>query len=116
KTRDYVFVGDVVNAFLMAHERLQESALDDAYNVASGVETRDSEVFETVMRTMHEVGSDPDAPAEFQNSLKVSKPAFAEVRPGEVTRSWLDVGKAEVYLGWKARVSFYQGAKQTVRN
>jgi nucleoside-diphosphate-sugar epimerase len=68
------------------------------------------------MRTMHEVGSDPEAPQVFQNSLKVSQPVYAPVRAGEVTRSWLDVTKAEAFFAWRPRIGFHQGVKATVRN
>jgi UDP-glucose 4-epimerase len=116
KTRDYVHVSDVVTAFIAVHDRLQETPFDDFFNIASGAETRDIEVFDTVMRAMHEVGADPEAPQTFQNSLKVSQPLYAPVRAGEVLRSWLDVTKAEAFFAWRPRIGFHQGVKATVRN
>jgi UDP-glucose 4-epimerase len=80
QTRDYVFVDDVVDAFVRAAERGGGLVL----NIGTGVETSVTELYETMARVagVHE-------PA-----------ALADARTGEVPRSALDAGRAELQLGW----------------
>ena len=89
QTRDFVFVADVVAAFLAA-----AGAADvvGALNVGTGVETSVNELTETLA-----------LPAE---------PAPA--RAGEVQRSCLDVGAAQAALGWRARTSLADGLEWTM--
>ena len=70
KTRDYIYVSDVVEANLCA---LVEGS-KTIYNIGTGVETSDQEVFDSL--------------AEIFNYPE--KPNYAEVRPGEVHRICLD--------------------------
>ncbi len=80
QTRDYVYVDDVVDAFVRAAERGGGLVL----NIGTGVETSVSELYETMARV-----------------AAVDRPAtLAEARPGEVPRSSLDAGRAELQLGW----------------
>jgi UDP-glucose 4-epimerase len=81
QTRDYVFVDDVVDAFVRASEKGGGLVL----NIGTGVETSVNELYSTMARV---AGVDRAA-------------TMAEARPGEVPRSSLDAGRAEMQLGWK---------------
>jgi len=81
QTRDFVFVDDVVAAFVRAAER--GSGL--LANIGTGVETSVNELY-----------------AAMATAAGVRDPAVhAPARPGELARSALDPGRAELYLGWK---------------
>ena len=80
-TRDYVYVDDVVDAFVRAAERGGGLIL----NIGTGTETSVNDLYSTMARV-----ADVDAAAE-----------HADARDGEVARSALDAGRAEMHLGWK---------------
>jgi UDP-glucose 4-epimerase len=89
QTRDWVEVSDVVAANLLA----AAADVGGAFNIASGRET-------SVLALLDALRAAGGGLAE---------PRFAPERPGEVTRSWLDVGRARKLLGWEARVSLPDG-------
>jgi UDP-glucose 4-epimerase len=89
QTRDWVEVGDVVLANLMA----AESSLTGAIHIASG---RETSVLELI-RTLGEL-----APG-------LGQPMFAPERPGEVRRSVLDPTRAREALGWRPEVELRDG-------
>lgn len=90
-TRDYVYVGDVVKANLLALTKGEGEII----NIATGQETTNQEVYEAVAR-------------EF-NWKK--EPLYKEPRPGELLRSVLDPAKARQVLGWEATTGLAQGIK-----
>jgi UDP-glucose 4-epimerase len=90
-TRDYVYVEDVVRALLAASGR------HGTFNVATGVETDVTTVWGTLRET---AGSD-------------LQPQLADLRPGELQHSCLDVSRAERELGWRAEVSIAEGLRRT---
>ena len=90
-TRDYVYVGDVVNALLSASGR------SGTYNIATGVETDVATVW-----------------AELSGAAgKKIEPELADLRPGELKHSCMDIGLAERELGWRPEVSIARGLKLT---
>lgn len=89
QTRDYVFVDDVVDAFVRAAQ--QGSGL--LINVGTGVETSVLELY----RTMAEGAGVAD------------EPEFAPARAGELARSALAVKRAETELGWAPKVELPEG-------
>ena len=94
-TRDYVYVGDVVDAMLLAAGPVGGGR---RYNIGTGVQTSD--------RDLHTaVAAATGAPDE-------SQPAPA--RPGDVRASALDSGRAGRELGWSARVDVAAGVQHTV--
>lgn len=94
-TRDYVFVGDVVDAFVRASG---PKGGGQRFNVGTGVETSD--------RALHTaVAAAADAPDD---------PEIAPARLGDLERSCLDVRKAEMILGWRPRVTLAEGIARTV--
>jgi UDP-glucose 4-epimerase len=94
KTRDYCYVGDIVDANLIA----LNSPVNGVYNLGRGIEVSDLEIFEAVREA---VGSD-------------IRPVFAPVRPGEVEHIALDASKAERELGWKWKVGLTEGVAEAV--
>ncbi len=94
-TRDYVYVGDVVNANLLALEKGDNNAM----NIGTGIETSTLEVFEAVSKC---VGS------------ALSSPNYCPERPGEVRRIYLENSYAKQVLGWKPQTELLQGVAHTV--
>jgi UDP-glucose 4-epimerase len=90
-TRDYVYVGDVVSALLSASGR------SGTYNVATSVETDVA----TVWRELSQAAG------------KQIEPELADLRPGELTHSCMDIGRAERELGWRPEVSIAEGLRLT---
>jgi UDP-glucose 4-epimerase len=88
-TRDYIYVGDVVAAWLRAAEH------DDtgAFNVSTGTET---------------------SLLELAAALRLDYD-FAPGRPGEVARSCLDPTAAAEGFGWRAKVRLDAGLEETLR-
>jgi UDP-glucose 4-epimerase len=96
-TRDYVYVGDVVDAFVRASGT---AGAGQRFNIGTGVETSD--------RALHTaVAAAVGAPDE---------PRFAPPRLGDLARSCLDVRKAEMVLGWRPQVRLDEGLRQTVEH
>ena len=96
QTRDYVFVGDVARANVLAStaEVSRGDRLDvPAFNVATGTETTVNQLAERVMSAL---------------GRKVPVEHVAP-RPGELGRSCLDISKAGNQLGWRPAVQFDEG-------
>lgn len=94
-TRDYVFVEDVVSAFVAA---AGETGSGLRFNIGTGVETSDLELNRLV------------AEATGTSSAPVWKPE----RPGDVRRSALDSALAREVLGWRPSVTLAEGIERTV--
>ena len=100
QTRDFVFVGDVADAFLAAATASlpdPESHNARAFNIGTGVET-------SVLELAKMLGETAGAPARIE---------FKPARAGEVERSLLAVGKAERVLNWRPRVDMAAGLART---
>jgi UDP-glucose 4-epimerase len=95
QTRDYIYVGDVVDAALAA----AGSRAAGAVNIGTGREASVLDLVEILGR----LGGREDF-----------EPQFAPARPGEVQRISLDAGLAERKLGWKPRTSLEDGLKLTL--
>jgi len=94
KTRDYVYVGDVVEANVLALERGEGEII----NIGTGVQTSDQEVYDAIAAA----------------TGYAEPPLYTEERKGEVRHIALDASKAKRVLGWEAQVSFREGARRTV--
>ena len=100
QTRDYIYVGDVADAFitaagaaLPAPQRLDTRA----FNVGTGVETSVIELTELLKQAARRDG----------------RVEFAPKRPGELARSVLAPEKAAEQLGWRAATSLDRGLAET---
>ncbi len=94
-TRDYVFVDDVVDAFVKASGGAGGGL---RFNVGTGVETSDRELHTAVAKA---VGAPDD-------------PEFHPPRLGDLKRSCLDISRAEQVIGWRPRVGLTEGVQRTV--
>jgi UDP-glucose 4-epimerase len=92
-TRDYVYVGDVVSALLAASGR------SGTFNIATGVETDVASVWRELSGA----------------AGKQIEPELADLRPGELTHSCLDIGLAGRELGWRPAVPIAEGLSRTYR-
>lgn len=94
-TRDYVYVDDVVDAFLRA---AGPKGGGQRFNIGTGVETSDRKLHSLVAKA---AGAPDD-------------PEFAPARLGDLKRSCLDVRLAEMVLGWRPQVGLDEGIARTV--
>lgn len=94
QTRDYVFVGDVVDANVKALNYDQ----CDYFNIGTGIETTVNELFHKLRHLTH------------ANVEEVHGPA----KPGEQLRSVLSIEKAQRLLQWRPQVSLEEGLARTV--
>ena len=94
-TRDYVFVDDVVDAFVRASG---SPGSGQRFNIGTGVETSDRKLHSVVAGVI-------GAPDE---------PQSAPARLGDLKRSCLDARKAEMVLSWRAAVRLEDGVRRTV--
>jgi len=95
KTRDYVYIDDVVAANVAALDKGD----DQIFNVGNGLPTTDLDIFSLVARLLG------------QSELH---PRNVPVRPGEIHDIHLDITKAKRLLGWSPKVALEEGAARTV--
>jgi UDP-glucose 4-epimerase len=95
QTRDYVYVGDAVAAFLAAADQGRPGI----WNFGTGVES-------SVLDLARLIGEAAGRPVDAQ---------FAAARPGELQRSALAAERAERDLGWKAAVALADGVRRVYR-
>jgi UDP-glucose 4-epimerase len=96
QTRDFVYVDDVVDAFVRAVDKAGGLLV----NIGTGVETSVQGLFDTMARL-----------TGFREPARYAPP-----RPGELARSALDPGRAEVHLGWKPWTSLEEGVARTLEH
>jgi UDP-glucose 4-epimerase len=94
QTRDFVFVDDIVDAFVRASERGGGLLL----NIGTGTETSVVELYEAMARLVNHRGEARHEPA----------------RLGELARSALDPSRAEIHLGWKPWTTLDDGLSATL--
>jgi UDP-glucose 4-epimerase len=94
QTRDYVYVGDVARANVLALQGDFRGAL----NIGAGIETDVNRLFALLCA-----------------ATGVHKPErHGPAKPGEQSRSVLDAGQARAVLGWQPEVSLAEGLARTV--
>jgi UDP-glucose 4-epimerase len=93
--RDYVYVGDVAAANLIALKKGE----GQIFNIGTGVGVSVNELFSHLKEIMKFPG----------------KVVYAPPRAGELFRSVLDAKKIEQALGWKAKVGIKKGLKLTLQ-
>jgi UDP-glucose 4-epimerase len=91
KTRDYLYVKDVVRANLLGLRR----GRDEALNLGWGRSVSDQEIFDTLARSMR-----------FREPCR-----YEPFRKGEVRRIALDASRARKRMSWRPTVSLEQGIR-----
>jgi UDP-glucose 4-epimerase len=92
--KDYVYVGDVARANLIA----MEHGDNDIFCIGTGTGTSVHEIYYTLAEL---IGYKPEI-------------VRAPRRPGDIHLAYFDCSKAERVLGWKAAVSLEEGIRATV--
>ena len=95
QTRDYVYVGDVVEANLAA---LAYDGEEQVFNIGT---QRETNVVELLAACQAAVGTGLD-------------PEFQDARLGELQRSCLECSRAASELGWRARTGIAEGLGETL--
>jgi UDP-glucose 4-epimerase len=94
-TRDYVYVDDVVDAFVKASGAQGDG---ERFNIATGTETSTRQLHSLIAKA---AGTADD-------------PEMRPPRLGDLRRSCLDIRRAEEVLGWRPRVGIDEGVARTV--
>ncbi|MBU2610251.1 MAG: SDR family oxidoreductase [Chloroflexi bacterium] len=96
QTRDFIYVGDVVRANLIAAEHPQ--APGQVFNICTGQEIKIIDL----LTTLRDLVPDP------------LEPVFAPPRPGDILRSVGDPARAATTLGFRAQTRLADGLRQTM--
>jgi len=94
QVRDYLYVGDVVEANQVA---LTQGS-GEVVNLGTGVGTSVNQIFRELQGILDFTG----------------EPMYEAARPGEVQRIFLDATRARRVLGWQPRTPFREGLERTV--
>jgi UDP-glucose 4-epimerase len=94
QTRDYVFIDDVVHAFVQASDRGSGKLV----NVGTGLETSVNHIYRLLAEI---IGYDRE-------------PEFGPLPPGELRRSALDIASAPNAIAWKPWTHLEDGLAETV--
>ena len=94
QSRDFVYVGDVVQANMQAREQ----EINDVFNVGTGVGTTVNAIFEQLAKA-----TDYNEPVKRE-----------PVNPGEIYKIHLSNAKASEKLGWAPKVDLAEGLAETV--
>jgi UDP-glucose 4-epimerase len=94
QTRDYVYVGDIVRANLLA----LESTATGPFNIGTGIETDVNRLAELLLAASGSRSAVSHGPA----------------KQGEQRRSVVDARRATETLGWRPEMSLEDGLRQTV--
>jgi len=92
QTRGYCYVGDLVEAFVLAMESQK---------------TKGGEVIN--------VGSDKAYSINFLADLIGGEKVYGPPRPGDIRHTQADVSKAKELLGWTPKTEFVDGVKKTIK-
>lgn len=95
QSRDFVFVDDVVHAFVLAMDR----GNGERFNIGTGQRTSVNQLF-------HALAAATDHDRE---------PVYAPERPGELRHNAIDARKANRELGWKPWTTLEEGLAATLR-
>jgi UDP-glucose 4-epimerase len=96
QTRDFVYVDDVADAFVRAVDKGGGLTL----NIGTGIETSVQQLYDVMAKL-----------TGFREPAQ-----YAPARLGELARSALDSGRAELHIGWKPYTSLEEGTARTLEH
>jgi UDP-glucose 4-epimerase len=99
KTRDYVYIDDVVRANLMVLD-LPNNFLDPVFNIGNAVETTLNEMYAKVAKLLN----------------REAKPIYLPDHPGDQIRYALDYSKIKAALGWQPVIDLEEGLKLRLKS
>jgi len=99
KTRDYVYISDVVRANLLALDAPNDHS-NPVFNIGTGIETTLNTLYKKIADLLD----------------KKVKPIYHPDRIGEQIRYCLDVSKIKKKLGWEPRYNLDEGLKLTLKS
>jgi len=99
-SRDYVFIEDILQAYLLLGETLEEKKLQgEVFNFGGGFPIKTLQVVQTLIEL---------------TGKKHLSPIIADEAPCEIQEQYLDSNKAWTQLSWKPQVSFKLGLSLTL--
>ena len=98
KTRDYIYISDIVRANLLAMER-SIANVEPVFNIGTGREVGLEDVYRTIARLA---------------GRSEARPVLKAAKGNEVERFVLDVKKARRVLGFRANVTLAEGLAKTI--
>lgn len=99
KTRDYVYIDDVVRANFLVLE-LSDNYQIPIFNISTGTETMLNDLYKKIAQLLD----------------KEAKPIYLPDRPGEQVRYCLDYSKMKKVLGWYPGININTGLKRTIES
>jgi CDP-glucose 4,6-dehydratase len=97
--RDYLYVRDAVNAYLMLVERLDEPVMSAAFNFGMDNPKTVLEIVQTIIAV---------------SNHQELEPVVLNEAPNEIQAQYLDSSKARRVLGWSPRYSLEEGLRETL--
>lgn len=97
--RDYMYVKDAVNAYLVLGENFREDVKGEAFNFGTGKSISVLELFSKVSELM---------------GKKDIKPIILGQAKNEIDKQFLDISKVKRFFNWEPRFTLKQGLKETI--
>lgn len=101
-TRDYTYVGDIVQANMAVLEK----GSGEIFNIGTGIASHTETLFDNIHDALVKRGRKLPPVHDLLHR--------AAARPGELSKSCLNVEKADRMLGWKAGVDLRDGIERTL--
>lgn len=99
--RDYIYVEDVVNAYLLLGERMQTKGVaGQAFNFAPGKPYSVLDIVKSIQKIMKK---------------EKLKPKILDIAKGEIKDQFLDSSKSKKLLNWQSQFQIEEGLKKTIK-
>lgn len=99
--RDYIYVEDVVNAYLLLGEKMQTKGVTgQAFNFAPGKPYSVLDIVKSIQKIMKK---------------EKLKPKILDIAKGEIKDQFLDSSKSKKLLNWQSQFQIEEGLKKTIK-
>lgn len=102
-TRDFCYVGNVVQANLLAATVERAGAVHQVYNIAVGERTSLNALYRILVAGLK----------RWRPEVEPDRPVYEDFRPGDVRHSLADIRKAREWLGYEPRYRLEEGLELT---